>query len=667
MAGRETLDERALAGVLNAAVQLAASGRLDEAARALESAGRPLLSHPVAQNVLGSIRLDQGRARDALKAFDRALKTAPRFPEAHCNRGVALQALGRERDALAACETALRLRPGYAKAHFNRGNVLKALGRTEEAVAAYGAALKAEPGFAEAHLNRGSARLDLGSPLEALADFNQALARRAGYLDAQIGRASALRALGRFEEAASAVAAILAAHPGQADALLVRCQILLATEQFTEALVAVEAHLESRPESAEGEAARALVLWRLKRVEAALDAASTAMRIAPDNLNAITTRAVVLGELGRFAEQQVMLDKAAKLGADDAQFHRARAIAHYARGDSAGALAAYDAALARDPGDAVLRYDASHVALSMGDFARGWRDHEARLKTLEFLPRAFTQVAPAWQGEDIAGKKLLVFCEQGLGDTLQFVRYLPLVRESGAEITFILAPALANLLRPTLEGIAIADRLGLRAGFAHQSGLMSLPHVFATRLETIPASVPYVFADPALVDKWRGRLGGDGFKIGIVWQGNPAFRGDRLRSAPLAHYAPLARIPGVRLISLQAVHGLDQLDALPAGMTVEQLGPEITDNSDGLTEIAAVMANLDLIVCSDTAAAHLAGALGRPTWVALSFRPDWRWLEGRADSPWYPTMRLFRQPAHGDWGAVFAEMAAALRERVAAG
>jgi hypothetical protein len=199
--------------------------------------------------------------------------------------------------------------------------------------------------------------------------------------------------------------------------------------------------------------------------------------------------------------------------------------------------------------------------------------------------------------------------------------------------------------------------------FDYYVPLLSLPHRLATRRETIPAEVPYIFADQAKAVAWRARLGAQGFKVGVAWQGNPEHPSDHLRSVALAAMAPLAAIPGVRLISLQARHGLHQLAALPVGMAVEDLGPAIGDNPDGMAEIAAVMAGLDLVVTIDSAVAHLAGALGRPVWLALMADPDWRWqLKGEA-SQWYPTARLFRQQKPGDWSGVFAAMADALAER----
>jgi tetratricopeptide (TPR) repeat protein len=651
---------------VGAAAALAASGRIDEAVRGLEGAGRIVLGHPVAQNLLGGLHLQKGRHREALKAFDAAIKSAPGAPEAHCNRGVALQELGRREEALAAYGQAIRLRRAYPLAHFNRDNVLKELGRTEEALAAYDEALRLQPAFPEAHLNRGTGLVETGNLLAALDAFAQALASRPGYIQAQIGRASALRELGRLEDALAASDAVLARDPANADALLASAQSLIAMQRNEDALIALDRLIGLYPANAKGHMTRATALRKLRRFEEGLAAAEEAVRAAPADADAHVVSAVGLGDLGRYEEQREALQRAAKLGASGYQFHHARANALYELGDLEGAIAAYAQAIRLRPGDATIRYYASFPELALGHFEKGWAGHQHRLDVPELRNAEFDSLAPRWRGEDdIAGKKILVYPEQGSGDTIQFVRYLQLLKERGAEISFILPPTLKSLLAPALEGIDAATSLGLRSGFDYQVSLASLPHAFATRLETIPQRVPYLFPDSERVLKWRGRLGSEGFKIGIAWQGNPNFGGDRFRSIPLSHYAPLAAIPGVRLISLQAVRGLDQLARLPSEMRVETLGREITDNPDGFAEIAAVMANLDLIVSSDTAVAHLAGALGRPVFAALTFRPDWRWLAGRSDSPWYPSMRLFRQKVRGDWGRVFAEIARAVEGKSA--
>jgi hypothetical protein len=255
-----------------------------------------------------------------------------------------------------------------------------------------------------------------------------------------------------------------------------------------------------------------------------------------------------------------------------------------------------------------------------------------------------------------------VFSEQGLGDAIQFVRFLPQLADMGARLTFLCHPTLIRLFRNFAAGgiELIASCRGDRR-FDYQCALMSLPERFGTTIASLPNAVPYLFAEPELVEKWRKHIGDEGFRIGVCWQGNPAGQIDKGRSIPLAHFQSIASIPGVRLISLQRSHGLEQLAQFPAAMRIETLGPFDTGN-DGFIDTAAVMQNLDLIITSDTSVAHLAGALGRTVWVALKHTPDWRWMLKRRDSPWYPSMRLFRQRERGDWAGVFAEIADALQK-----
>jgi hypothetical protein len=272
-------------------------------------------------------------------------------------------------------------------------------------------------------------------------------------------------------------------------------------------------------------------------------------------------------------------------------------------------------------------------------------------------PRHFRQ--PMWNGESLGGKTILLYAEQGLGDTIQFVRYASIVKQHGGTVVVECQKPLVGLL----EGCPGVDQLVAQGddlpAFDVQAPLLSVPGILGTSVETIPARAPYLFAKAARVEPWRERLI-DGFKIGIAWQGNPAFRGDPFRSIPLRCFAPLAEIPGVCLVSLQKGAGTEQLAEVRDLFPVIELGSRLDDFLD----TAAVMGHLDLVITSDTAPAHLAGALGVPVWVALSFAPDWRWLLDRCDSPWYPTMRLFRQRELGNWDGVFQEIKEALYERL---
>jgi tetratricopeptide (TPR) repeat protein len=656
----------ALADTLAAAIGHIQAGDLDQAAAVLHAAGGAALKNPVGRNIMGDIRLRQGRPRDALREFDAAVRMASAFPEAHCNRGVALQALGRLADALAAEDRALALRPNYATAHFNRGNILRGLRRTDDAIAAYDRALKAQPTYPEALVNRGIALLDRKRAVDALNDFRRALAQQPGYAAAHVGAANAYSYLKQVDEALAQIDKVLANDPENRSALLAKVSTLSEGKRAEEALALVDGMLSRDAADVVVHISHARVLAELNRFADALAAADIAVNSAPENSEAHLARGTALGRLGRYDESSKALDLAERLGASGPVLHHARATVFANLGRYDEALAAYDRIIGDDPDDVLARYYRCFVLLARGDYEAGWAAQEWRLKGANFHRPELLKLAPLWKGE--AGSKVLLYSEQGAGDAIQFVRYAPQVAARGARVSIVVHESLRRLFAANFPDMDVSNDIGMRTGFDYQAPLMSLPHIFRTHSEAaIPRDVPYLAADPERVAKWSARLGGEGFKIGISWQGNSDYPGDQFRSIPLAEFAPLAAVPGVRLISVQALWGLDQLHSLPAGMVVETLGEELVNNPDGFREMAAVIANLDLMIVSDSAPAHLAGALGRPVWVALAKHPDWRWMTGRSDSPWYPTMRLFRQKAAGDWAGVFAEIAAALGNDVAPG
>ena len=359
------------------------------------------------------------------------------------------------------------------------------------------------------------------------------------------------------------------------------------------------------------------------------------------------------------------LEEARRLGASDAAFYCDRATALTLLGDLGEALADFDRAAALDPDDWQTHTNRGFVRLLVGQWEGGWADNEWRLKRPDYPHKVYANLARQWQGEPLAGKTLLVCAEWGHGDTFQFIRYLRLIEDSGAKITLVVPAVSRRLLAANFPGVVVTESIGFQATFDYQVSLVSLPAIFGTTPETVPGTGPYLTADPDRVAKWGRRLGGPGFRVGIIWQGSLNYERDRYRSISLADYAPLAAVPGVRLISIQAMIGLEQLDVLPPGMAVERLGEEIENNPDGFREMAAAMANLDLLIMSDTGPTHLAAALGRPVWLAAPRYADWRWMRGREDSPWYPTMRLFWQKTAGDSAPVFARMARELAGVVA--
>jgi hypothetical protein len=390
-------------------------------------------------------------------------------------------------------------------------------------------------------------------------------------------------------------------------------------------------------------------------IECALDGLRRAIALKPEYADAHSNLGNALQEQGQLDGAVASYRQALQL--KPAHFDALNNLGNAlrAQGKLVESVASYERALQVKPDNPQVRMSRALCWLQMGDFERGWAEYEWRLKCREFSIPAFRQ--PLWDGSPLEGRLILLYADHGLGDSIQFIRYAPMVKARGGCVIVACQQPLARLLA-TCPGIDEVFAEGsLLPDFAFYAPLMSLPRILATSLSSVPAEVPYLAADRALVEQWRGELEpGGGFRIGIVWQGNPRYRRDHQRSFRLAQLEPLARVEGVRLLSLQKGAGTDQIAQLGERFAVSDLGSQFTDFMD----TAAVMRNLDLVITSDSSIAHLAGALGVPIWVAIPVAADWRWLNEREDSPWYPTMRLFRQKRWGDWDEVFARMAGEL-------
>ena len=493
-------------------------------------------------------------------------------------------------------------------------------------------ALHLKPDFADALCMGGYMLSQCGKPDSAMRFYQRALELDASLVIAHVNSGKLLFAAGRFAEALASFAAATALAPHDPDAWCSRAGALRELGRLEESLEAAERALELRHDFPEAAINLGNALLKLDRSEEAFEAYLRASLPGPCLAQGLLGQALALRSLGRFSEAMAAFDAAAALGSREAVAGK-------------GCL-----------------------MLTLGDFETGLEGYEARWLKGWSLSEALGTRFETWKGPGRRGERVLVLNDHGLGDTIQFFRYLPLMAAAGVDATFMCPPRLRRLLSSKAR-VRFADRPPEGQQFDAQIAISSLPYAFNTRLETIPAAVPYLAAEPALRDMWLKRIGAEGFKIGVVWQGNADPEADRARSMPLSALAPLAEIAGVRLISLQKGAGEEQLSKLPSSMKVETLGADFDAGADAFVDTAAAMTCLDLVVTCDTSIAHLAGALALPVWGALKSDAEWRWLTRRADSPWYPTMRLFRQSQRGVWRDVFESMArelANLSERRAA-
>jgi tetratricopeptide (TPR) repeat protein len=565
---------------------------------------------------------------------------------------------GRFKEAEAHLSLAAKLSPQTAEILASLGNVLLELKRHADAIEVLTRAIRLQPKNENALIYRGLALAQSERPEDALKDFDRVLATAPQSVFALHNRANVLLRMNRHHDARKSVEAVLRIAPDHVGAMANRVTVLLRDREFDEALKAVDRALSLDAGNADLWNLRGQVLQQSKQHEMALNSYERALSLKPDVAAAFLNIGNVLMEQHRLEEALAWCEKGIAANPDNAPLRllRANILLHLGRREDS--LKSYDAALAVNPDYHEAHYHRGSTLLLTGRFEDGWRDFEHRW----FVPDCgFDRPqlrAVEWKGEPLDGRSIVVYSEQGLGDTIQFARFLPELTKRGANLTFLCHPNLVRLLRPLARDFEIAGSIDGGRRFDFECALMSLP--LRLNMPVPRAEQSYLAAEADLIARWRERLGSHGLKIGLCWQGNPKGRIDEGRSIPLERYRPLGSVPGVRLISLQRTHGLEQLSRLPEGMTVETLG-EFDTGDDAFVDTAAIMRCLDLVITSDTAIPHLAGALGVPAWVALKHIPDWRWMLERSDSPWYPSLKLFRQVAAGDWDSVTTAMADALQ------
>lgn len=620
---RQNLPGQRLQDALATAVRFHQEGNLPEAERRYLAILDKEPNHIDALHLRGVIAHQAGKDDIAVELIGRAIAIDRSQPRFHNNLGSVLKAQGDVDGAAERFKEALRLNPDYPDACNNLGNCLKEKNKLDEAIDLYKRAIELNPEYAEAHNNLGNAFKDTKAYAEAVTHFKKAIALRPNLAEPYHNIGNIQAELGELKAAA---------------------------ENYRKAIAV-------RPDFVEAHNNLGNVLEGQGDIEAAAEHYQKAVQTELAFDRGHYNLGNVLGEQGKYGQAVEQYNEALRSGDVSAEAHNNLGNALKAQGKYEEAIEHYRKALEISPDMVEPHYNMGMAMLTLGRFEDGWREYEWRFKSKEILSqideRTFAQ--SRWDGSPFPGRTVLVYSEQGIGDAIQFVRYLPLVKERGGRVIFECNKGIAGLVR-SFSGIDLvverSDCGETGEPFDLYVPLLSLPMIFDTTVETIIKDTPYLVSDPELVCKWGKRLGDGGFKVGLVWAGNPAHRNDRNRSCRLVDFAPLASVAGVTLFSLQKGAGCDQLSNTPDGMEVVDIGGELGDFSD----TAAVIANLDLVISVDTSVAHLAGALGRPVWTLLPFEPDWRWMTGREDTPWYPTMRLYRQTARADWGGVMADV-----------
>jgi tetratricopeptide (TPR) repeat protein len=614
---------------------------------------------------LGNALNERGRLDEAVASYRRAVKIKPDLAEAHCNLGIALSDLGRLEEAVASCRRALVIDPDFAGTHYNLGNNLKDLGRLDEAVASYRRAVAIKPDYTKAYSNLGIVLKDLGRLDEAVASFRRALAIQPDSAELHGNLGNVLKdELGRPAEALESYRRALEIKPDYIEAHYNLGSALSDLGQLDKAVASYRRALEIKPDYVEAYLNLGTVLKDLGQLDEAVTSYRRALAIKPDYAEAYYNLGIALKDLGQIDDAVASFRRALKINPDYVEAHSNLGGALKYLGQLDEGVASCRRALEIQPDNAGARWNMSLLLLALGRYTEAWPYHESRHDAnkgglggvVPSLPY------PHWQGESLEGKSLLLVPEQGFGDLIQFARYAPLLKARGlSRLTLVCAPPLKALLE-TAQGVdTVITDLASAPDHDYWAFPLSLPLHFGTTVDSIPAAIPYLHALPARLERWRDRLPTQGFKVGLVWKGSPVHKNDARRSLPgLSSLSPLWSVPGVTFVSLQKGQGEDEVQASPTDQRIIALGPEIEDFAD----TAAIVAQMDLVICVDTAIAHLAGALGKPCWVLLpAIGTDWRWLLDRTDSPWYPgVLRLFRQTLNEDWDSVVARLTVALAQ-----
>ena len=606
----------------------------------------------------GNVLQQLGRSAEALQDYDKAISLKPDYIDALYNRGIALKELRRLEDAIADYDKAISLKPDHVGALNNRGNALQGLGRFDEALQDFDKAIALKPHHIKALNSRGLALHKLKRFDEALEDYNKAISLKPDFLEAFINRGTVLQELRRFDEALNDYDKAISLKPSHIIVYINRGVIYKELRRFDDAIADYNKAISLKPDYVDAFSNRGNALQELRRFDEALTDYNKAISLKPDYAEAYNNRGAALKELARYTDALQDYDKAISLKPDyvDALSNRGNALQEMGRFEEASID--FDRAIALKPDHASAHWNKSLQLLRQGKFTSGWKLYEWRWKRKELTSprREFSQ--PLWLGkEDLNGKTILLHWEQGFGDTIQFSRYAKEIAKFGCKTILEVQKPLFELMK-SIEGVdeLIASGTDLPQ-FDFYCPLMSLPLAMGTTLETIPSGKPYLKSADDKLSRWSERLGPKSKpRVGLVWCGNANHTNDHNRSIALEQMLGAAP-EGYELISLQKEVRKTDLTTLEQSKQLRHFGADLND----FTDTAALCELMDVIISVDTSVAHLAGALGKSANLLLPYNSDFRWLVDRSDSPWYPSMKLFKQGPDMLWKPVLEKIKADLK------
>jgi tetratricopeptide (TPR) repeat protein len=587
-------------------------------------------------------------------------------PSVYFQAGLDLLRAGQLAEAEQCGKSALALDAGHADSLHLMGMLCMLSNRHDLAIEWFAQAIRQDQTVPDYFFNLANALEQQGCVDEAIKSLDRGLVLRPNSAGAWYNLGRLLQQQKRLDEALMCFEEARRCDPDHIEATIASALLCFETERDDEAIERLERWLEIKPGDAGALHLKAVCLSRLKRLAEALPICEQALALAPDDAEIVANLGAILLKLGRSEEAHSCLDRALALNLDAPYALNHLGLAKQELHRFAEALASFDKAVAIDPEFAEAHWNAALLRLLLGDFSRGWAGREWRRKcpTLSFVDRQFQN--PQWRGElPLVGKTILLHSDEGLGDTIQFSRYATLVAREGACVILEVQDTLHPLLS-TIDGVSLClPKTGVTLpDFDLHCPLSCLPLAFAARLETIPSAIPYVSAPPPTrVANWEARLGAhDRLRVGLVWSGNPAHVNDRNRSMPFRTLCGILAADAC-FVSLQK-------DPRPDDAAYLSERGDIVDFSEHLTdfvETAALISCLDVVITVDTSVAHLAGALGCPTWILLPHTPDYRWLLDRDDSPWYPSVKLFRQDERRDYAIVLERVRKELQAKIASG